>query len=172
MEKTIRKTREIVVEQMLTNTRFSDGNSILEPSAGSGDLVEGIIKYADGIDISIDVIELNRELRNTLKSKGFNVVGEDFLKFNTDKRYDYIIACPTYKDNVDLQHIMHMYGFLKSGGQIISLTHPVWTVKNSDLQVEFRKWLADKKYSLKMLVDNSYVEDYRTQPSMIIKIIK
>ena len=175
MEKTIRKTSINVVKQILNECRFSGGFdciSILEPSAGSGDLIDGIIQYNTFYDFNIDCIELNQELRNQLKQKGYNVVGEDFFKFDTEKRYDYIIACPNFKDNIDVEHIMHMYKFLKVGGSIVSLTHPTWTIKNSEHQVRFRKWLEDKNYYLKMLTDYSFVEEYKSQPFMIIKIIK
>jgi hypothetical protein len=46
------------------------------------------------------------------------------------------------------------------------------TTHNSERQVKFRKWLEEKNYSMKMLTDNSFVEDYKTQPSMIITIKK
>jgi hypothetical protein len=175
MEKTIRKTNIGVVKQILNECRFSEGFdniSILEPSAGSGDLIDGILKFHSGTDLNFDCIELNQELRNQLKQKGYNVVGEDFFKFDTEKRYDYIIACPNFKDNIDVEHIMHMYNFLNYCGSIVSLTHPAWTFQNSERQVKFRKWLEDKKYYLKMLPDNSFMEEYKTQPSMIIKIDK
>jgi len=172
MEKTIRKTSLSVVHQMLQECRFDVEVSILEPSAGSGDLIDGILNISPFTHCKIDCIELNKELREQLRAKGYNVVGEDFLKFNTDKRYDAVIACPTFKDNIDVEHIMHMYRFVKTGGQVVSLTSPLWTTKNSTRQVAFREWLVDKKYYLKMLPDNSFVEDYKTQPSMIIVINK
>jgi len=170
MEKTIRQTRKIVVDQILKECHLTEPNDILEPSAGSGDLVDEILKIYP--HLSFDCIELNKELREQLIKKGYNVVGEDFFKFKTTKLYDYIIATPTYKDNIDVEHIMHMYNFLKKGGIIVSLTYPQWTFKNSERQVKFRKWLEDKNYYMKMLKDNSFVENYETQPSMIIKIIK
>jgi hypothetical protein len=175
MEKTVRKTSIGVAEQILNECCFSNGFdsiSILEPSAGSGDLIDGVKLFYSGIDFDIDCVELNQELRNQLKQKGYNVVGEDFFKFDTEKRYDYIIACPNFKDNIDVEHIMHMYKFLKVGGSVVSLTHPAWTIQNSKRQLIFRMWLEGKRYYLKMLKDNSFVENYKTQPSMIIRIDK
>lgn len=169
--KTIRNTRLRVVISMLKHCYTLNNDSIvLEPSAGEGDLVDGIRTYFP--NIKIDCIELNKEKREVLKKKEYNVVGEDFLKFYTDKEYDYIIAAPTYKDNIDIVHIMHMFKFLKKGGSIVSLTSPHWTLKNSETQVEFRKWLLDKTYYMEMLPDNYFVENYVTHPSMIIKITK
>lgn len=160
----------MVIDQML-NDMFKFGFPlILEPSAGTGDLVEGI--QALNPTAHIDCIELNKESRDVLVKKGYNVIGNDFLSQTPNPIYDYVIACPTYKDNIDVEHIMHMYKFLKPGGRVISLTHPAWTIQNSERQVKFRKWLTDKSYWIKMLEDNSFVENYKTQPSAIINIYK
>ena len=170
MEKTIRETRQIVIDQILNGLDLSN-KDILEPSAGKGHLVEGILKAFPKVK-SIDCVELNKENREILFERLFNVVGNDFLKFETNRRYDYVIAAPTYKNNVDVEHIMHMYKFLRVGGQIVSLTYPEWTIKNNENQVLFRKWLEDKDYSMRMLKDNSFVENHKTQPSVIITIKK
>ena len=168
--KFIRETRQTVIDQMLEGVQIIPGSRVLEPSAGSGNLVQGILnKYPY---LSLYCVELNKELRDILKSKKFNVIGEDFFKLTPDPRYDFVIATPTYKDNVDVEHIMHMYNFIREGGTIISLTYPAWTTHNSDRQRKFRYWLEDKNYSMKMLKDNSFVENFDTQPSMIITITK
>ncbi len=151
---------------------FSNGTSILEPSAGSGDLVDWVQFLVPRLKFDIDCIELNKEKREELISKGYNVVGEDFLKFDTNKRYDYVIACPTFKDNVDVEHIIQMYDFVKKGGSVVSFTSPFWTTQNTVRAITFRAWLRDKNYSLKMLEDKSFVENYKTQPTMIIKITR
>lgn len=161
----------MVIDQMVNNTSYFDGFPlILEPSAGTGDLVEGILSINP--NVKIDCIELNKEHRNELRKKGYNVIGNNFLTEKPNPIYDFVIACPTYKDNIDVEHIMHMYEFIKPGGMVISLTHPAWTTQNSERQVNFRKWLTDKSYWLKMLEDNSFVENYKTQPSSVIYIYK
>ena len=80
MEKTIRKTRKIVIDQMLGDINIPTRSLILEPSAGSGDLVEGILPYYVKGDNPIHCVELNKELRETLINKGFTVIGSDFLQ--------------------------------------------------------------------------------------------
>lgn len=172
-----RETSESVVRQMLEFCPVSLGSRILEPSAGRGILLDHMNNLLNFGDVytskfEIDCVELNKENREILKSKGYNVIGEDFLlmKHHNHKKYDYIIATPTYKENIDVEHIMLMHKYLRRGGMIVSLTHPTWTVQNSERQIKFRKWLEDRNYEMKMLKDNSYIENYRTQPSMIIKI--
>lgn len=170
MEKTIRKTRPIVINQMIGNVIFQNGSRILEPSAGTGDLAQGILEHNP--DIILDCIELNKEFRETLIEKGFNVIGSDFFQLQPNPIYDFVIATPTYKNNIDIEHIQHMYEFLKVGGKIISLTYPAWLTSDVSSSANFRTWLLDKNYSMRMLKDNSFVENYKTQPSLIITITK
>lgn len=49
-------------------------------------------------DADIDCIEIESELRATLKGKRFNVVHDDFLTYNTAKRYDLIFMNPPFSD--------------------------------------------------------------------------
>jgi len=171
--KTIRETSESVVKQMLEFCPVQISSSVLEPSAGSGVLLDHLKNILQDKSLDIDCVELNKERQEILKLKGYNVIGEDFLTLNPIKHYEYIIATPTYKENIDVEHIMRMYDrFLMFGGELVSLTHPAWTTQNSDRQRKFRNWLKDKEYSMVMLEDNSYMENYDTQPSMIIKIKK
>lgn len=124
MIKTNRITSQQVIDKLLEGLSVSSNDKILEPSAGHGVLVDGIQgKFPQS---SIDCVELNQECRKTLIQKGYNVVGADFFRFNSHSKYDFIIACPNFKNNIDCKHIMHMYQQLKPGGVISSLTSPFW----------------------------------------------
>ncbi len=73
--------------------------SILEPSAGRGDIIEyiqenkfEILKYYKSENIKeIDCIEKNENLQKILTGKNFRVIADDFLIFDTYKSYDLII---------------------------------------------------------------------------------
>ena len=155
-EKTIRETRQMVVDQMIGNIIIPDNSFILEPSAGSGNLAKGIL--AKNFTANIDCIELNKEKRELLKKNGFNVIGSDFFGTIIEAKYDFVIAAPPFKNNIDLLHIERMYECLKPGGTIISLTFPAWVMQNLPHHKRFRKWLEDKEYTICMLKDFSFVE--------------
>lgn len=82
---------------MLEGVDLTKLSSILEPSAGKGDIVDYISDYvkAHPYDfqyhkLDIDLIEINPNLQHILKGKGYRVVHDDFLAFETYKRYDLI----------------------------------------------------------------------------------
>lgn len=49
---------------------------------------------------------------------------------------------------------------------------PYWMTGNSELQLSFRQWLNNKKYSIEVLPDNTFMESGETVPTIIIKIYK
>ena len=65
-----------------------------------------------------------------------------------------------------------MYDCVKKGGKVISIMSPYWMTGNSELQIKFRKWLADKSYKITMLPDNSYMEGGKTVPTILIILEK
>lgn len=154
----------------MKNITLKEGDRVLEPSAGYGLLADGIISYNS--KIQLDCVELNETCKTVLKEKGYNVVGSDFLLFKSNYQYDYIIAAPNFRNNIDCKHVMKMYEHLKPNGIISSITSPYWMTGDSELQIEFRNWLANKKYEIQMLPDNTFIEDYKTVPTITIKIFK
>lgn len=110
--------------KMMRKFKFHCKESFLEPSAGKGDLA-GIIKekikkddYRHG-DIDLDVIENEPNLQQILKGKGYRVVHNDFLTFDTLKCYDYIIMNPPFSHGAE--HLNHALKFLKPGGTCVCL---------------------------------------------------
>lgn len=149
------------------------GKRILEPSAGSG----GLARFLRDLGHDIQCIELNETNTAHLRAQDFKTIKIDFLKFAelmtksanpVHREYDYVVAIPPYKDNVDCKHIMAMYGLIVPGGKVISLTLPYWTTGMFEVQRDFRNWLRDKDYKLDFIEDDSYVNC----PKAIIEITK
>jgi len=107
-------------------------NYILEPSAGKGDicdyLKDAIRLGTNNRSIKIDCIEIHPELSNLLFSKGYSVVGDDFLTFKTHTRYDAIVMNPPF-DEGD-KHLLRAIELIEPhGGQIACLLNAE-TIKN------------------------------------------
>lgn len=96
-------TPESVLDKMTTGIDWKKASCVLEPSAGKGDIADYVQDRAKiarwNNDVEVDCIEIDDELRSTLKGKGYRVVHDDFLTFNTFKKYDLIIM------NLTVRHI-------------------------------------------------------------------
>lgn len=117
--------------------------SILEPSAGTGELADEICKahkekyWRRSERIDIDCIEIEPELRSVLKGKEYRVVHDDFLTFQTFKRYDAIIMNPPFS-NGD-KHLLKALELQKNGGKVVCLLNAE-TLRNQCSNVRKDLW--------------------------------
>lgn len=115
--------------KMMQFVDFAKVQSILEPSAGKGDLAHAVIRAGKArswrrfrtydATFDLDCIEQDENLRHILTGKGYRVIADDFLTFTTHKHYDLIAMNPPFSCG-DL-HLLAAIEMQKNGGQIVCL---------------------------------------------------
>ena len=128
-------TPEAIINKMLCDIDFRMIHSILEPSAGKGNIVEAIKKkekfYSSAynkVNYDIDCIEADQNLQSILKGKNFRVVYNDFLTYDTMKEYDLIIMNPPFSNGC--KHLLKALEMQqRNGGAIVCLLNAE-TLKN------------------------------------------
>lgn len=145
--------------KMLSKLDFRMLNSVLEPSGGKGDLIETITKkfeyhqnrHNSKKRYDIDTIENDNSLQSILKGKGHRLIADDFLNFNTYKRYDAVIMNPPFSDGD--KHLLKAIELVEQqkGGEIVCILNSE-TLKNSysnsrkELVRLLEKYNADIEY--------------------------
>lgn len=158
-----------IQRKMLKKIDFRYIQSCLEPSAGKGDLIDGIIKqfeytknYHRTSKYDIDAIEHDSNLIHILKGKNYRVIADDFLSFDTYKQYDLIVMNPPYS-NGD-KHLLKAIQLIESqskSGQIVSLLNAE-TLKNpytntrKDLIRKLEEYNAEVEY-----IENAFMDAER-----------
>lgn len=138
--------------KMLACVAWEGVYTILEPSAGKGDLADAVDRhirarrnkissriYIDADEPYLDCIEQDADLSALLRGKGLHVVHDDFLTFRTVKQYDLCIMNPPF-ENGD-QHLLKALSLMERGGQIVCLLNAE-TIRNP--YTNRRKLLAQK----------------------------
>lgn len=144
-------TPSSLIYKMFADLDFDKVHSILEPSAGKGDICDHIKKKTEygHRTPDIDVIEIEQDLQHILKGKEYNLIYDDFLKFNSDKQYDLIVANFPFSDGD--QHLKKAISILeKYGGDLVCLVNAE-TLKNP--YTSLRKVLVRKLASYKADID-------------------
>lgn len=110
-----------IVAQMLDLADLEPGLRILEPSAGTGNILTALADA--GVDMrNVEAVELNLNLAAELRKKYPNVHQGDFLVFGTPQAgYDRILMNPPFKNGADIQHIRHALTLLKSNGVLVAI---------------------------------------------------
>lgn len=124
-----------LLEKIFAGMEWKDIHTVLEPSAGKGDIVQYLMEHgnvsANGYrysrELDIDCIETDSDLQKTLKGNGYRVVHDDFLTFHTYKEYDLIVMNPPFS-NGD-KHLLKALDMQKDGGGIICILNAE-TIRN------------------------------------------
>ncbi|KYD05309.1 DNA N-6-adenine-methyltransferase [Bacillus atrophaeus] len=126
-----------IIRKMTSKVEWKYINSVLEPSAGKGNLAEAIYtqfkntsNYRRNSKYDIDTIEQDENLRHILKGKDYRVIADDFLTFSTYKKYDLIFMNPPFSSGV--KHLLKAIELIEKqqrSGQIVCLLNAE-TLKN------------------------------------------
>ena len=140
-------TPEYLLDKITAGIKWGEVKTILEPSAGKGDIVDFIRNrskiYPYHKVEDIDCIELDPELRCTLKGKGMRVIHDDFLTFHTFKKYDLIIMNPPFRDGA--AHLLKALDLQKRGGAVLCILNAE-TIRNP--YTNERKVLVNRLHEL------------------------
>ena len=150
-----------LIELSKIGSRLNKGSpvSILEPSAGWGNIVKELLNIAtykrNMWEIDIDMVEIVKENRKSLKEleklapSVLNLQKEpDFIQFLSSKKYDYCFMNPPFhlqkrhnkqynQDVYSYHFLMRAYAMLKKNGRLVAITGREW--ENSELAQEFKK---------------------------------
>jgi len=114
-------------------------DTILEPSAGQGAIIEHINKQCSVVPDCFELMEVNKIILNKTDLK-FELIGDDFLK-SDNKEYSKIIANPPFSKNQDITHVYKMFDKLNRGGKIVTIMSKHWQNSTNKKETEFRNWL-------------------------------
>jgi phospholipid N-methyltransferase len=150
-------TPKHLINKMLSKIDFRCIRSVLEPSAGKGDLVEAItdrFKYSQSgynrkDKYDIDCVELDENLQHILKGKGYRLVHDNYLTYHTYKKYDAIIANFPFSEGD--KHLLKSIEMQSQGGQIVALInaetiHNPYTNVRKELLQQLEKYNAEIEY--------------------------
>lgn len=189
-------TPEPLIKKMLQGVAFDEAKTILEPSAGKGNIAKELKRRWElrnnqswrGQEnvADIDCIEIDEYLCHILKGEGLRVIHNDFLTFTTQKKYDLIVMNPPFQDGE--KHLLKAIELQQNGGAIVCLLNAT-TLKNPSsnnkrlllrkleelgAKVEYLSGAfttAERVTDVEVAIIRIFIES-RTQESQLIKSLK
>lgn len=140
------ETPETLANQLVKLANVSDGDRVLEPSAGRGAIIQAIRRKS--ADCHISAVELMPENAAFLKGKklAWSIVFDegDFLEWDEGARqFDKIIANPPFSKNQDIDHVLKMWEHLAVGGRLVSVMSSHWQLSENRKERDFRNWIDE-----------------------------
>ena len=97
-----------------TTIKSLENSTILEPSAGKGDILDVIDnEICRHHKPELYCIEQNNELQFILQEKGYKVIHDDFLSYTGDYYFDLILMNPPFSNGDE--HLLKAWDILKEG---------------------------------------------------------
>lgn len=121
-------TPHALAERMADIAGIGAGMQVLEPSAGTGRLIDAVRNLtANEPTVKITAVEVDRRLAGML-TRADAVYTADFLDWPREDtegtapvEFDRIVMNPPFRNAEDLQHIQHAITLLKPGGRLVAL---------------------------------------------------
>jgi phospholipid N-methyltransferase len=138
--------KELAERIVLDEAAIPNGSKldILEPSAGTGRLLEPLFNHELGGG-RVVAVEINAQLAGGLRSQypSAEVKHNDFLSMMHAElgSFDRIIMNPPFTESQDIAHVQHAYKFLKPGGRIVAVLGEGAFFRSDRKATEFREWL-------------------------------
>ncbi len=166
-------TPKKIIDKMLEGIDFKLVNTVLEPSAGKGDIVEAIIEklrfghnaYNRTVEWDIDTVEINENLQHVLRGKGYRVVHNDFLTYHTYKKYNLIVMNPPFSNGE--KHLLKALEMQQKGGKIVCLLNAdtldnPYSNSRKELLTKLEDYDAEIEY-----IENAFLDAERKTPVRI-----
>jgi SAM-dependent methyltransferase len=187
-------SEQLIDYSFIINQYYQDKNyedniiyDILEPTAGTGNLIAELIKTINPKNLKIDAVERQTALYNIGKARfdNFNNIkwfNEDFLKFKPNKKYDYIFMNPPFNINVgnkqylDIDFINEAYKLLKDDGRLCAIISSSYVKGKTPKYKKFKDFINNEgveEYQLNegFKEDKTISKEMQTNVKMIIVII-
>lgn len=122
-----------LAQRMVEYAKIQEGESILEPSAGTGNLIRAI-KDTGIFGVNVLAIEISATLCGVLRTvypvtngdtwngSAVEVMQADFLNMpELNAKFDVILMNPPFENAADIKHIQHARSMLAPGGRLVAI---------------------------------------------------
>lgn len=159
-----------VVKRLLELAEIELGMEVLEPSAGTGNIVRELIDAGAHVHaVEIDPNNFSVLLRQCEITGGMDLTLGDFLTCDHLKKFDRVIMNPPFGHNSAPSHLLKAMTFLKSGGRLVAVMPSSVTFRTDRLNKMVRA-AVEAGGSIEPLPDNSFAESGTNVNTVIVTI--
>lgn len=136
-------TPRVMAEEAIAFLEITNDDFVLDPQGGSGALLNVIRDRHPGARLA--TLEINGRLREILQLQGFDVLGDDSMKYHPgpSERPTKIAMNPPFEAMADIGHVRHAYDILAPGGRMVAIMSASPFNLARRAAIAFRSWLDE-----------------------------
>lgn len=168
-------TPTALAKRLVEMAGIKSGTSVLEPSAGTGRIVEALLAVGAKVTICERDVRMKADLLDKVRCLG-KVVDylsqNDFMDVPVSARFDHVAMNPPFcrvglGDHLD--HVRHAFNMLKSGGTLVSVLPAGVEFRQDKRHKEFRTWVANHG-TIESLPEDSFKESGTSVRTCVIRL--
>lgn len=166
------ETPKELTAAMIRLAKITEGDIVLEPSAGKGAIADEISR----VGAKVFCVELNPKCIEILKGKGYETLEGDFLTclpISPTGVFKKIIMNPPFSMQQDVDHILYAFNnLLDNGGILVSVVSESPFFRENRKSVEFRQWLENNNAAVFPNPPDTFKASGTCVNTRLIKIVK
>lgn len=131
-----------VAERLVREANVHEHDTVLEPSAGVGDLARAIL--ARGASVVAVEVDEDRHARLSALRGRIETVRANFLQLPQRPVYSKVVMNPPFYGVHWIAHVVHAFGFLAPGGELVAVVPATAETGTSRQHEEFRAWALER----------------------------
>jgi predicted RNA methylase len=158
---------EDVVARVIQLAGIEPGMVVLEPSAGLGN----IAKAAEAAGGKVTAIEIDAKRCGTLAGlTNITAHNHDFLSQTPTAHFERVVMNPPFAKQADIEHVLHAYQCLKSGGRLVSVMSASVLFRENSKTEAFRAFVDSRGGTFERLPDASFAQSGTAVHTCIVVI--
>jgi hypothetical protein len=162
-------TPTAVIEAALYDLYLKEGVTVLEPSAGTGNIVRHLLDNTKVKHVTSIEVDSQRASQIPTGPRSAVVCG-NFLTERPTASFDHVIMNPPFFGTHWMQHVMHGFEFLKPGGTLTAILPITAESGETKKHVAFRKW-AEQHVRWGLTFQDLPAESFRSSGTMVNTVI-
>lgn len=134
-------TPDKVTQKILRDVYLNEDSRVLEPSAGTGDMVAQILETG----AHVHAIEIHGGRAASIPSHpNLTVQVGNFLQTPATPVYTHVLMNPPFYGTHWMQHVLHAFDFLAPGGVLVAILPVSADLSQSNKHTVFKKWAKQR----------------------------
>lgn len=159
-----------LAERLCDMAELTPDSVVLEPSCGKGSIADAVWKRKPKRLLGI---ELNPDMNRYLAEKEYETrIGQDFLTFETDERFDRIVMNPPFSKHRDATHVQKAFDILTPGGILVAVVSICFLFRTDRVYTQFRDFLDEQNAEVIRLPEGAFKGSGTMVHSCLIKVRK
>ena len=159
-------TPYILAERVISLADLRPGMSVLEPSAGIGNMA----KVARQFGGMVTCWEIDERRAGKLEGIAHSLNIGDFLAAEPSPVFDRVVMNPPFARQADIDHVLHAFKFLRTGGRLVAIMSASVMFRVNSKTSAFRDFVAAQGGTIDKLPDGAFKESGTGVSTCLVQI--